>query len=345
MLGSDSEDEEDGRNAKEQRRERMFSLGDWRDWDGGLVGGTPSWLAPCSEACSKEMLICRECGSRKSLLLQIYAPTDDCDSSFHRAIYMFRCCSKKAHEKSRVSVYRCQLPKSNSYYPLIPSEHVAASEELDGGCPQRFADADAEHSPALGEKIFPEFDIVIEEEDASALENDSDSDDEDGDDCTDANNGAEKSDESLTQADLDKLASGGNAIVASLLEKDAVFMSFQKRIAAYPDQCMRYDRGGTPLWVSRKGALEAPEVPKCSRCGETKTFEFQILPQLLYYLRQDDDGDITPSKNGGEDASGKTADDAMDWGTIAVYTCPSSCSPPALYEEEFAWVQMPNNGK
>lgn len=47
----------------------------------------------------------------------------------------------------------------------------------------------------------------------------------------------------------------------------------------------------------------------------------QVLPQLLNHLGIDDE-----------------QTDALDWGTIAVYTCAASCAGPA-YCEEVAWVQ------
>ena len=56
----------------------------------------------------------------------------------------------------------------------------------------------------------------------------------------------------------------------------------------------------------------------------------QVLPQLLHYIGVDP-----------EDPEGP------DWGCIAVYSCPNSCSPPEIdddqssYIEEFAWVQPP----
>ena len=55
----------------------------------------------------------------------------------------------------------------------------------------------------------------------------------------------------------------------------------------------------------------------------------QVLPQLLHYI------DIDP-----EDPEGP------DWGCIAVYSCPNSCTTTGTddqssYIEEFAWVQPP----
>ena len=55
----------------------------------------------------------------------------------------------------------------------------------------------------------------------------------------------------------------------------------------------------------------------------------QVLPQLLHYMDVDAEDPESP-----------------DWGCIAVYSCPNSCSKPvgadkSAYMEEFAWVQPP----
>ena len=55
----------------------------------------------------------------------------------------------------------------------------------------------------------------------------------------------------------------------------------------------------------------------------------QVLPQLLHYMDVDAEDPESP-----------------DWGCIAVYSCPNSCTPlgkddQSSYMEEFAWVQPP----
>jgi pre-rRNA-processing protein TSR4 len=54
------------------------------------------------------------------------------------------------------------------------------------------------------------------------------------------------------------------------------------------------------------------------------------MPQLLNHLDQDE---LDP--------------DSLDWGTLAVYTCPDSCNTTraqeqtgSAYVEEFVWVQL-----
>ncbi|XXG52989.1 hypothetical protein AAC387_Pa03g1171 [Persea americana] len=64
------------------------------------------------------------------------------------------------------------------------------------------------------------------------------------------------------------------------------------------------------------------DIPKCSYCGGPMCFEFQVLPQLLYYFGVKNDMD------------------SLDWATIVAYTCMASCEASVSYKEEFVWVQL-----
>ena len=80
-----------------------------------------------------------------------------------------------------------------------------------------------------------------------------------------------------------------------------------------PDQVVRYcfDEGAKPLWPSISNAPEHDQksVPPCKRCGAPRRFEFQILPQIINHL--DIDSELAS---------------AVDFGSIAVYTCSASCA-------------------
>lgn len=122
-----------------------------------------------------------------------------------------------------------------------------------------------------------------------------------------------------------------DAVEAIADEGTRAFADFQARVSAAPEQVIRYsfEDGAAPLWPSPSGRPRLPgDVPPCSCCGGPRKFEFQVLPQLLHYLRLND-----------EDPS------APDWSTLAAYTCAASCSVPAgadcAYAEEFVWVQPP----
>ncbi|KAJ6870951.1 hypothetical protein NC652_036579 [Populus alba x Populus x berolinensis] len=100
--------------------------------------------------------------------------------------------------------------------------------------------------------------------------------------------------------------------------------SFQQCIAKAPEQVLRYCRNASakPLWPMASGQPSKADIPNCSYCGGPSDFEFQILPQLLYYFGVKNDAD------------------SLDWATIVLYTCKSSCEASMAYKEEFPWVQL-----
>ncbi|KAF9355028.1 programmed cell death protein [Mortierella sp. AD094] len=110
---------------------------------------------------------------------------------------------------------------------------------------------------------------------------------------------------------------------------DAAFLTFQKRIALYPDQVLRYARmeyeltTPEPLYVSDIGVPKPEDIPACPDCGQERTFEFQIMPQLLSYLAID-----------------HSAADSLDFGTVLVYSCKNNCHVENKhYQHEIALVQ------
>ncbi|KAG0198655.1 Programmed cell death protein 2 [Mortierella sp. GBA30] len=110
---------------------------------------------------------------------------------------------------------------------------------------------------------------------------------------------------------------------------DSAFLTFQKRIALYPDQVLRYARmeyeltNPEPLYVSDIGIPKPEDIPPCPDCGHERSFEFQIMPQLLSYLSID-----------------HSATDALDFGTVLVYSCKDNCHMEGKhYQHEITVVQ------
>lgn len=100
-------------------------------------------------------------------------------------------------------------------------------------------------------------------------------------------------------------------------EEDVQFSKFKKQIEKNPEQILRYNKNGSPLWISSENILKSDDVPDCELCGSKRCFEFQIMPQLLNNFKKDN----------------------LDWGIIAIYTCEESCSDNLGYCKEFVYKQ------
>lgn len=100
---------------------------------------------------------------------------------------------------------------------------------------------------------------------------------------------------------------------------DAVFSRFMKKISLFPQQILRYRRGGRPLFISEPPCNVAQTVSACGACGASRTFELQLMPALVSLLHARDGGS------------------QVEFGTVLVYTCTNSCwevgSTSALEEE------------
>lgn len=111
---------------------------------------------------------------------------------------------------------------------------------------------------------------------------------------------------------------------------DAVFSRFMKKISLCPQQILRYCRGGEPLFISEPPANVAQLALACGRCSGSRTFELQLMPALVSLLQRTD----------GEAAVAAAAAE-LEFGTVLVYTCRSSCwtAGSGSAVEEFCFVQ------
>ena len=113
----------------------------------------------------------------------------------------------------------------------------------------------------------------------------------------------------------------------SIYRNDRKNYEFFKRLSICPNQVIRYQWMGMPLVNSDNHRLE---VSKCQLCGADRTFEFQLMPALITYLK--------PLAN-----SGIISD--LDFGTVLVFTCARNCKPSndSFASEQIIVLSDPDN--
>ena len=113
----------------------------------------------------------------------------------------------------------------------------------------------------------------------------------------------------------DYMGAGGGELGACVstddLEETDVFNdktaeTFYNEIASFPTQVVRYQRKGNPLWACSSFEQNLSLIPNCESCGSKRTFEFQLLPTLVDYLK----------------IGGKTV---VEFGNVFVFTCAGNC--------------------
>jgi len=304
---------------------------------------------------------------------QVYAPTEDNLNAFHRTIYIFLSPDGSSlSSPGAVKAFRCQLPRKNFFYPFDPpkkenrappalstsqletslhrdpwksEEYALAKETLKQNKSSNPSENIGENSEKSQQKsqqpvvLFTEAELVVEPEpEDTAPEKDPQTAALLAKYQQHAETEGEYTEEELPTEVVDSFE---NAVP----EEQQHFAFFAAQIAKEPSQVLRYcfDPGARPLCPAPGGIPEADSVPCCPRCGASRRFEFQVMPQLLNHLGVD----VADPK-------------APDWGTIAVYSCSKSCgggsdgviggnknneasleSSESSYIEEFVWVQPP----
>lgn len=321
----------------------------WSNWDGGQVGGCPSWLTSTVEESSPPA--CSKCRNAMIFIAQIYAPKDDESHSYHRSIYVFACA-----RDSQVSVWRFNIPRDNPFWPYDGDQEEESGTKNDQLCVECGFSASgvcfAQKLPFCGRThqllhfgrtldkgvmdevsrglFTPMYELVVEEEEGRQ--------DEDEEDGAIVANG--DSDAMLEQADLNAALLGQER--TSTREDDIMYEKFRDRIDAERMQVLRY--GGSPLWMT---AQTPSDIPPCGNCGGERSFEFQLMPQLLHYLKgslffrnlSDDDSPLlSPDELKQQASCRQPAASELDWGVVAIYTCKGNCASTS-YVNEYAYVQ------
>lgn len=114
-----------------------------------------------------------------------------------------------------------------------------------------------------------------------------------------------------------------------LSEEERLLLGFQDRLRRVPRQVVRYAKGGSPLWSipSIKKEEQLWKWPICTACGTKCDFEMQLLPSLLHILQVDQFSPAGSVAQEGGTGIGDLLSKGMNWGSVAVYTCPNaSCN-------------------
>lgn len=231
------------------------------------------------------------------------------ENCYHRTVFIFLCtepgCSVK-NSNGNFAVFRCQLPRDNEFYPAVdPPEDPAWKADLDaskyttlcivcgcsgkkrcGGC-QKMYYCTKEHQVLHwknGHKIIckemvevkgaddlftlPEYEMIIEDEKLEvqlSKEKKLEKEMEEFEKILASKNPAFQNDETVDSA---------LTTMAAEVSEDKQFTKFKDKTQSYPDQVLRYNKGGDPLWVSESN--KPLTVPCCEFCESERRFEFQV---------------------------------------------------------------------
>eukprot|EP00934_Nitzschia_sp_Nitz4_P002678 Nitzschia sp. Nitz4//scaffold21_size171442//144018//145286//NITZ4_002189-RA/size171442-processed-gene-0.168-mRNA-1//-1//CDS//3329542495//2668//frame0 len=135
---------------------------------------------------------------------------------------------------------------------------------------------------------------------------------------------AEEEDEMILAALKGSDVGGGTEEDERLSDDERVLLAFQDRLRRAPRQVIRTARGGVPLWSIPSTKKNKPiwSVPTCSVCNTQCTFEMQLLPSLLHVLQVDKYASGASMQTEEASALGDLLSNGMNWGSVAVYTCP-----------------------
>ncbi len=254
------------------------TMPNWRDWDGGQIGGRPSWLQP--RDLPKDPLLCRNCQEPMSFICQLYAPADEVhEDAFHRSLYVFGCPNIQCAQSTEgsIRILRAQLPKENQFYPEEEDEtwamHLPEAWDIKlcevcgqrghGKCPIQGVDFCGKHHQKEYKKyifdkkqqlsksidfsflpsVYADSELVVEDEpNQSLLQTEMD---KKADKAlfgkSSGDDDEDDEDRDLEQEDLNKMVGAGAATVS----KDATTMAFFERVNDIPnvqEQCLRYLR-------------------------------------------------------------------------------------------------------
>ncbi len=272
------------------------------------IGGRPAWLDPVHIPTAT--LLCPTTQHTMQFLLQLYAPLDGVAHAFHRTVYMFISPQGgRLHTPGHVVALRSQLPLHNALYPSTPAaaddvypRHVLSESDMQLALQRDPWQVVLHEQPGVEghpiasptkvlSTLFPEYKLLVQDEYGDD-DDDESGWEEDGDGMAMeavAMRSQDDDDDDGQQEDNDITAEAIDSVEAQLRPEQKHFATFATRIAAAPDQVVRYcfEDGAQPLTPNIEPAPPL-EVPPCGACGGPRRFEFQV--GLLLFKKRDDPG-------------------------------------------------------
>ncbi|XP_010444439.1 PREDICTED: probable 20S rRNA accumulation protein 4 isoform X2 [Camelina sativa] len=280
------------------------------------IGGLPDWPPIPDDALRPELLNCCSCGSKLSLVAQVYAPisTENLDIQ-ERTLYIFGClmpkCGTSEQSWRAFSIHKAIKEKESTKAIAEASTTVASNSKK-----QKSSGTKAKPSPSKPETrvadqikletgpVVPCF-YIYTKEDIPSKEVDRFSMNYSSLSIKDRENGNNAEGESEEAWEDEKYE------YDKALNADRTYLKFKKRLDANPEQCFRYSYGGKPILATED--LKSPD--KCRNCDSPRHFEMQLMSPLLFFLHE-----------GVVDKVLKQSLDNFDWMTLIVYTCSKNCA-------------------
>ncbi|XP_023811340.1 programmed cell death protein 2-like [Oryzias latipes] len=304
------------------------------------VGGLPDWLPLIARPRPR----CGLCGTPSALVAQVYCPLQA--ATYHRNLHLFACsrgtCSGRPESWTalRSQSLEAEMAAARGPRPVRGAPPAATDwceQADDWGVEEAQEETESRQTQSEdGEMLFSSHmqTLSLEEEtDAHVFrpmfisvveESELYEDEEDLEHAKELLREYERKQGAVTEEGSD---GGGAENYEKTRAKhgDAVFSRFMKSISWCPQQVLRYCRGGRPLFISSAPSSMAQALPRCGSCGGSRTFELQLMPALVSLLQRTE----------------RAAGAELEFGTVLVYTCTSSCWTPGseLAVEEFCFVQ------
>ncbi|KAJ3030538.1 UNVERIFIED_CONTAM: hypothetical protein HDU68_008681 [Siphonaria sp. JEL0065] len=104
------------------------------------------------------------------------------------------------------------------------------------------------------------------------------------------------------------------------------FKTFQKTVAKYPEQCIRYGFKSEPLVYNEK---PYSQPPPCPHCNSQRVFEMQLMPALLTFLPVESyalkESKVPKRAKNAAPSIDDLSAKGVDFGTLLIFTCSKNC--------------------